>query len=195
MGRVNLFVENRDKVIQRLKELYESGADPAHLDPEEKQFIEAIEQAHSLMVSNRCNREATKNHLLTMFEYKIGPSTAYWIVDLACLLKATESVAQHKYHKFWLSENLKKQMELAEKKGDFKQYAKLAEIFMKLHRLDEEVDDKTNFADLFQGMTIEISNDTKLLPYQYTPEEEAELFRTIGNVKEKAKKQRHGIVN
>jgi coproporphyrinogen III oxidase-like Fe-S oxidoreductase len=190
---VNMFnTTDLDRVLERLKVYYSQGEQDNILLEHEREFVEAIELAHALMVENRCNREVARHGLQAQFTF-LSNSSAYRIVDFACLLKATETVSQHKYHKFWLSEYLKKEMEAASIRKDTKGFAALSAQFMALHKLDEEVEEKNNWADMMQGIVIEFGTDKTLLPQQYTEEEEAEIFMTIDTLKEKARKQKHGI--
>lgn len=189
---VNLFkCIDQQAVIARLSVLYKKGPDAAEATEEELQFVEAIEMAHALMLENKCNRESTKSALL--MKYDVSPTSAYNIIDYASMLKATETVSQHHYHKFWLSETLKWGISAAKAKQDLKELAKLAAEFIKLHRLDEEVSDKKNFDELFRGIKIEVSSNPELLPQQYSEEEKQQLFTMIDNLRSKAKKLKSGI--
>lgn len=189
---INFFnCQNQEMVIARLAEMYKLGKEAANLTDEEVQFVEALELAHSLMLENKCNREDTKRRIIA--KYDVSPSTAYNIIDYASKLMATETVSQHRYHKLWLSETLKWGISAAKSKQDLKELAKLGAVFMQLHRLDDEVNEKQNYDELFRGIKIEVSSNPKLLPQHYSPEEEQELFIMIDNLKVKAKKLKSGL--
>lgn len=192
MKGINLFTcADQQEVIKRLSVLYKKGAEAAEATDEELQFVEAIELAHGTMLENKCNREETKSRLI--LKYDISPTTAYRIIDYSAMLKATETVSQHRYHKLWLSETLKWGIAAAKAKQDLKELAKLASEFIKLHRLDEETNEAQNYDELFRGVKIEVSSNPALLPQQYSEEEKKELFTIIDNLKAKAKKLKSGL--
>jgi hypothetical protein len=135
-----------------------------NLDQDQQFRIEAMSTAHDLIRTYKYKKKVVPmliKHIQASRGVRVSKAYCYSLLRDTMYVFGSTFLGDKEAERAYLAEDVREMMERAAKKSDYNAYARLAELYAKLHKMDKDEDSD---APIMEPHVVIIRNDPNMLP-------------------------------